>query len=314
MMSDSLDGRYKTRMCFVVSVSYSREMAPLPYVFILDWDGTIAGRVDFQSQQFQLHNHLRKHGFKPNRQYPIPPAFYPNTKLIRPGFASFIKAMQKLYPEVHFFIYTASEKQWALQEIAWVERTHGIRFARPIFTRDDCTTDASGSYRKSLAKVFPRIIRSINKLRQTPFTTAERMSILEERTMIIDNNAVYTDRGDKVLLCPDYHYSVFENLLHGIPADARVHPNIQQVIYSLVNQGLLCPLPNEMEDSMRALSRQYQWLAAKCKSITEANAAYEHDDFWKFLKKVIVQNQLKTYSSSVIRQLQDASWKRVQKK
>lgn len=312
-MSDSSKGWLQNRRRFVVSISYV-EMAPLPYVFILDWDGTIAGRVDFQSQQYQLHNHLRKHGFKPSRQYPIPPAFYPNTKLIRPGFASFIKGLQKLYPEIYFFIYTASEKHWALQEIAWVEKTHGIRFARPIFTRDDCTTDAAGNYRKSIAKVFPRIIRAISKTRQTPFSTAERMAILEDRTMIIDNNAVYTDRSDKVLLCPDYHYTVFENLLHGVPAEARSHPGVQQIIYSLVNQGLLCPLANESEDSMRALTRQYQWLAAKCKALTEANAAYEHDDFWKYLKKLIVQNQLKTYSSSVIRQLQDASWKHAQKK
>ena len=46
--------------------------------------------------------------------------------------------------------------------------------------------------------------------------------------VIIDNNAVYTDRMDRLLLCPDYNYAVFENLLHGIPMNARKHPVIQQ--------------------------------------------------------------------------------------
>ena len=36
-----------------------------PYIFILDWDGTIAGKVDYQSNQFVLHNAIRKYGFKP---------------------------------------------------------------------------------------------------------------------------------------------------------------------------------------------------------------------------------------------------------
>lgn len=285
----------------------------LPYVFILDWDGTIAGRVDFQSQQYNIFLQLRKHGFKPTRSHPIPPAFYPNAKLIRPGFGSFIKTLQKHYHEIYFFIYTASEKQWAHQEIAWVERTHGIQFARPIFTREDCSVDPSGTYRKSLAKIFPRIIRVISKGRSQPFSPQERMAILEQNTVIIDNNAVYLDRTDKLLLCPDYNYCVFENLLHGIPMEARSHPAIQQLIYSLINQGHLCPLPSDTEDGMRSLTKQYTWLAAKCKAVTDINAAYEHDDFWKYLKKLILQNQLKIYSPSVIKQLQEAVWKHMQK-
>ena len=285
----------------------------LPYIFILDWDGTIAGRVDFQSQQYSLHMTLRKHGFRTVRQHAIPPAFYPNAKLIRPGIASFVKNMQRFYHDVHIFIYTASEKQWAHQEIAWMEKTHGIQFARPIFTRDDCTIDGTGSVRKSVAKIFPKIVKAINKNRSAPFTPQERTAILDKQTMIIDNNAVYTDRIDKLLLCPDYHYAVFENLLHGIPVQARNHPAVQQYIYSLANMGLLCPLPNDQDDGMKLLTRQYEWLATKCRSITEVNAAYEKDDFWIYLKKLIIQNQLRTFSPSVIKQLQDAVWKHMQK-
>lgn len=297
------------------------QMAQLPYIFVLDWDGTIAGRVDFQSQQFTFHKTLRTHGFKPVRQHAIPPAFYPNAKLIRPGFASFIKTLEKMYPQVYFFIYTASEKTWANQEIAWVEKTHGIRFMRPIFTRDDCVVDATGNYRKSLAKVFPRMIRAISiqlsksktSVPTHTYTPKERQYILENQLIIIDNNAVYTDRPDKLLLCPDYNYTVFENLLHGIPAEARNHPVIQQTIYNFVNQGLICPLPGKSEDGMRSLAKQYKWLAVKCQTILDINAAYEDDDFWKRLKHLILQNQLKVYTPSIIKQLQDAIWKQMHK-
>ena len=285
----------------------------LPYVFVLDWDGTIAGRVDFQVQQFLFHNTLKKHGFKPVRQHPIPPAFYPNAKLIRPGFASFVKAMKKIYPEVFFFIYTASEKAWAHQEIAWVEKTHGVQFMRPIFTRNDCVVDSAGNFRKSIGKVFPRIINAVSKATHRSFTTKERISILEQNTIIIDNNAVYIDRPDKMLLCPDYHYAVFENLLHGVPTEARTHPVVQQNILSMVNQGLLCPLSAPQEDAMKALARQYEWLAVKCKGITQENHVYETDSFWPYLKKLIVQNQLRSFNVAIIRQLQDAVWKQVKK-
>lgn len=287
--------------------------AALPYVFIFDWDGTIAGRVDFQVQQFLMHNTLRKHGFKPVKQHLIPPAFYPNAKLIRPGFASFLKGMRKMYPEVYFFIYTASEKTWAHQEIAWVEKTHNIQFMRPIFTRTDCVVDSNANFRKSVAKVFPRIVKAISKANGRNYTAKERLAILEQQTIIIDNNAVYIDRPDKMLLCPDYNYAVFENLLHGIPAEARNHPVVQQNILSLVNQGYLCPMPGSNEDAMRSLARQYEWLAAKCKSITNENNSYESDTFWPYLKKLIAQNHLRTFSVSVIKQLQDAVWKHVKR-
>jgi len=287
--------------------------AALPFVFILDWDGTIAGRVDFQVQQFSLHASLKKYGFKPLKQYQIPPAFYPNAKLIRPGFASFIKAIQHFYNDnVYFVIYTASEKQWAHQEIAWVEKTHNIKFMRPIFTRDDCIVDSAGNYRKSLTKIFPRIMRVFGK--NLNLSNKDKHHILEHQTIIIDNNAVYTDRSDKLLLCPDYNYAVFENLLHGIPISAREHPDIQKMIYSMINQGLLCPMPGHNEDGMKILTKQYSWLAAKCKALTDTNATYENDEFWKHLRKLIIENKLTIYNSSVIEQLQNAIWKRYNKK
>jgi hypothetical protein len=284
----------------------------LPIIFILDWDGTIIGKCDFQSHQYTLHNSMKNHGFKPLKQHQIPPAFYPNAKLVRPGFASFVKGISKAYPDAQFFIYTASERRWANQEITWMEKTHGIQMNRPIFTRDDCTPDTVGNHRKSIAKIFPRIMKSISK--EYPLTSAQRLYVLEKQLIIIDNNAVYTDRMDKLLLCPDYNYCVFENLLHGIPLDARKHPVIQQTILSLINQGYLCSLPNDHDDGMRQLAKQYTWLASKCKAISDINTTYENDDFWKFLKLAIIQNQIKVFSPSIIRQLQDAAWKNAKAK
>ncbi len=287
----------------------------MPFIFVLDWDGTVAGKVDFQSQAFTLAQVLRKNGFRPKPLPSVLHAFSPKSKLIRPGFGTFIKALERLYQnQVYFFIYTASEKTWANYEIGLVEKQFGIKFARPIFTREDCIVDQGGQYRKSIAKIFPRICRHIGK--QRPLTAEERTYILENNLILIDNNAVYTDRPDKLLLCPDYDYAVFENLIEMIPSEARTHPVINQVVLSLINSGHMCPVPGQgtVDDFMKELTHNYTWIATRCRALVNANKIYENDDFWKHLRKLIVQNGLRKYTPSIIKQLQDASWKRLKQK
>lgn len=289
-------------------------MHSLPIVFVLDWDGTIVGKVDFQSQAFSLAQSLRKQGLRPKPLPSVIQAFSPKSKLVRPGIASFMHGMEKFYHNqpVYFFIFTASEKSWATYEINLVEKQFGIRFMRPIFTREDCVVDQGGQYRKSLMKIFPRICRAISKTR--PLSTQEKTQILENNLIVIDNNAVYTDRPDKLLLCPDYNYSVFENLVDIIPDDAHAHPIVNQMIYSLVNSGHVCPIPRQSSDFMKEITHTYTWLASRCKEITQANRLYENDDFWKHLRKLIVQNGLKKFTPSIIKQLQEATWRRLKHK
>lgn len=298
----------------------------LPYVFILDWDGTIAGKVDFQSTKHSMTKTMLRYGYK-LQQKAIPSAFYPGHGLIRPGFVNFVKAMKDMYTNCAFFIFTASERQWALQEIGWMEKTHGIAFQRPIFTRDDCTIDSNGNYRKSLLHIWPRVIRALTAKHGTNFSKNDKDKILDERTIVIDNNAVYIDRTDRLLLCPDYNYMVFEDLLEGFPPQAFQHPAVQQYLYSLMNEGLICPhslvghIPNANEggaknkkkDPMTNMAKQYEWYAQRCKIIVDMNRRYQHDIFWSYLKKLIYKNSLRVYTKSIIQQLQSAVWKRMRK-
>ena len=81
--------------------------ANLPYVFILDWDGTIAGKVEFQSARFSMIKTMTRFGYCVTQKM-IPDAFQPGHGLIRPGFAGFVKAMKEMYPNCAFFIYSLS--------------------------------------------------------------------------------------------------------------------------------------------------------------------------------------------------------------
>ena len=292
-----------------------------PTVFVLDWDGTIAGRVDYQSQRYSLQQVMRKYGFSYANQKAnsVPAAFQPGHGLIRPHLVEFMNTVRRMTDDnCYFFIYTASERKWATQEIAWVERTHNIRFARPIFARDDCIVDSGGNYRKSLKKIWPRILRVITK--NTPLTTREKEYMLHRRTVVIDNNAVYVDYVDKLLLCPDYNYLVFENLLDAVPPAAFGHPIIRQYLLGLANDGLLCPsavqnggastTSTSKSSLMKHMFSEYRWLAAKCQSVIEANSRYERDEFWHLLQKLLVKNSIRDYSGDTVAQLQHLIWKR----
>jgi hypothetical protein len=287
-------------------MSGSESKDHVPYIFVLDLDGTVVGRVDFQSHRFSMQQTMRKHGYKVASPAP-PKAFRPGNGLVRPGLSAFMTAMRQFYGNVVFFVYTASEKQWALQEVAWMEQAHGIRFQRPIFTRADCIVDAGGSYRKSIRHIAPRMVRAVSKSR--PLTKKEKEMMLERRLLIIDNNAVYVDRQDRLLLCPDYNYISFENLLDGFPAKALSHPAVQQQVLSLMNEGLVCP-PPEGSDAMARQLREYHWLLSKCKAVVEANREFEGDEFWKILRKLILRNRIRDFTRSVVQQLQALVWRR----
>ena len=154
-----------------------------PTIFILDWDGTIAGRVDYQSQRYSLQQVLRKYGYAYGKNggangNAIPAAFQPGHGLIRPYIVDFMDAVRRITNgNCYFFIYTASERRWATQEISWMERTHNVRFARPIFARDNCVVDSGGNYRKSLKKIWPRILRVVTK--NNPMSNREKDYMLQ---------------------------------------------------------------------------------------------------------------------------------------
>jgi len=284
----------------------------LPFIVILDWDNTIVGKVDYQSQKYSLEQHYKKFGLKVKKNSKVPKAFNKDSKLVRPYFLNFITELTDYFQgNIYFFIYTASERKWANTEISWLEKSHGIKFQRPIFTRDDCIVDKSGSYRKSISNIFPRMLRSMGL---TKISKEQKTELLHQRLLIIDNNAVFNDMKEHLLICPDYNFMVFENLLEDIPLSYLQNPNIRQHILSLINMGLVCPFFGKNDDINQQMYKKYEWLAIKCKHISENNTYSIKDIFFKYLTGLIVKNNLKIFTPNVIKQLQTLVWKKIEKK
>lgn len=284
----------------------------LPFIVILDWDNTIVGKVDYQSQKYSLEQHYKKFGLKVKKNSKVPKAFNKDSKLVRPYFLNFITELTDYFQgNIYFFIYTASERKWANTEISWLEKSHGIKFQRPIFTRDDCIVDKSGSYRKSISNIFPRMLRSMGL---TKISKEQKTELLHQRLLIIDNNAVFNDMKEHLLICPDYNFMFFENLLEDIPLSYLQNPNIRQHILSLINMGLICPFFGKNDDINQQMYKKYEWLAIKCKHISENNTYSIKDIFFKYLTGLIVKNNLKIFTPNVIKQLQTLVWKKIEKK
>jgi len=66
-------------------------------------------------------------------------------------------------------------------------------------------------------------------------------------------------------------------------------------------------------DVNHIMFKKYEWLALKCRTITEGNRIYIKDTFFPYLTKLVIKNNLKSFTKNVIKQLQEAVWKKAEK-
>ena len=93
-----------------------------PYVFIIDLDGTIIGDCSYQCDIYNIQN-IMKNKIKIFRtekakcETILKNSYNKKSLLIRPYFNVFMTMIKKIYPHSYIFVYTASEKEWAIKEI-----------------------------------------------------------------------------------------------------------------------------------------------------------------------------------------------------
>lgn len=96
----------------------------IPLVVVLDLDGTIIGDITPQIVSWEICNDIKSSG---GGNFYKPKDLYAKLQggIIRPYFAEFIKSLKKNIPNIEFFIFTASEKKWAMNIIGYIEK-HAI--------------------------------------------------------------------------------------------------------------------------------------------------------------------------------------------
>jgi|694.fasta_scaffold05438_20 hypothetical protein len=240
-------------------------------VFILDLDGTIIGDCIYQCEIYKIYMILAKLGIKIKINEILENCYNEKSKLIRPYFSLFINKMNEYYKNPQFYIYTASEKKWALKEIGIIEKNLNIKFNRPIFTRNDCI-NVKEHYKKSIE------------------TIKKRIKVDEPEIIIIDDNDVYIDNNSKLIKCKNYNYKYFCNYWDYIPIEKIKNKIVLNYLSTLINSNRLNPLYQLITNKNKL--EYYKWLYDKCSEITKSNKKYKKDKFWLDLTKIIINNNI----------------------
>lgn len=191
--------------------SSSHQVTVKPMVILLDFDGTLVGDVEWLASEYTLFQNQTI--VKPIKYQPAYVAQDLDNGLIRPYLREFLLMSKERYPQMEFFVYTASETEWAEFIIPRVEQRLGIKFHRPFFTRAHCVL-RQGSYIKSLDTVRPIIYKRLAKAYHMKSVTDIQSLIL------IDNTPnVLTDSRVQVV-CPTYDYQYPVDLTRQIPMTA----------------------------------------------------------------------------------------------
>jgi len=209
----------------------------LPLVVLLDLDGTLVGRVGTILCEHQLLTSLSllsgpgrpatasAAGAVPDRVLRDSITARLRYGIIRPNVLKFCK---EVGPNVELFVYTASEASWANFFVPCVEAALGVRFNRPIFTRDQCARNMH----KSIDRLLPQIARSVR--RRYPTTTPAN---LRDRVLLVDNTPdvmAAPAETPRVVVCPTYGYNYNYDVLRHVPVEvlhtgfARIAPILER--------------------------------------------------------------------------------------
>jgi hypothetical protein len=210
-------------------------MKKLPFIIIFDIDQTIIGDINMQSKENDLlefiFNTCKKEGINTECQnIDIDIQDELKNGLLRPYVCEFIETCNKKFKNVEVFFYTNSTYKWTNKTLGKsIEKALNIRINRPFFTREN-SMSLSLDLKKSLANIYPLIIKSL--LNKYPSMKYKKNTeyILNNRTIFIDdikNNIIsYTNRQ---LVCPAYdyfsYYDIYEKLITKYKMDPKIFNN-----------------------------------------------------------------------------------------
>jgi hypothetical protein len=270
-----------------------------PLVIVLDMDGTIIGDIRPQLQLVELHKSLKAQDKKVNVLNIKDFQSRLRSGIVRPYFSKFVKKLKEHNTNVEFFVYTASEKKWAHFLVPQIEKAAGVKFNRPIFTRDDCTSD----YKKTVSNIMGGIFKSLKKR----YGVLKKKD-MEDRIVIVDNTSEVFDQNNQRFLihCPTYDFKYPENIPSHI--SSNVFETHQTVITTCLNMRGL-PGPG-MSGSSGQICRQYSYLDFQTMyyphyvnvltSVNASNKNHLKDKFFAHFLELMVNKQISSFTPKTI--------------
>lgn len=266
---------------------------PTAVAVLLDLDGTIIGDVSAAVCEFEILSTHCPDKVKLFKTFLL--AQLKSTGIIRPGFASFMRAMRKR--DIDVFIYTASESKWATFLIALIEQAVGVSFARPLFTRTQCRY-MNGSYVKPCKAVLNSMCTSMKRRGNTGIFTG---TDLANRVLYVDNNdVIYKDcpHAPELVLCPTYDFRLDHDVLRLVPED--VFARHWQSIANKLSQYDVLMSRTDLTSRESARIHYYKSLAAMLAKHRPVNKHMLSDRLWPVLETVFARHNPTSFKGKTL--------------
>ena len=243
-----------------------------PFVILLDLDHTIQGNIQPQLEEYNfiefINNNFmndKKTKLRQNKDL-LHRDFMKG--LLRPHFKTFLTRMKSRFPNVEFFVYTASEDKWANYIVRIIENVIKTRLNKRIFSRSDCVVDGRDGH----------LMISINKLKPELFKILKNKYKLKKdfefkHVYLIDNNYVLKEtESNHLIKCPDYTATVNIDTLRSIPLEI-IKDNLEKISLFLLGHP---------EKSLNMLYKKIH--------LRTLNSKVVKDSYWETQLKIFKRN------------------------
>jgi hypothetical protein len=247
-----------------------------PIVFLLDLDGTIQGNIMPQLQEFDMINKINSAIImKKKIKYNISKLYSDmDNGLIRPFFKNAILEIKKKHNNIEFFVYTASQNEWAIFILDKIFKhlfgnTKVIN--KPYFTRNHCLNNGY----KSIEGVKQLIKTSLKK--KYPKSNIDSIYLVDNNLVLLPNEM------NKLIHCNTYDYVRIINPLRNLNNDVIEEHYKQLSIYLL----------NKQSSSYIHFNNQlFTKLQNESTHLNMNNKNYSKDIYWLMFSNIIQSNKL----------------------
>lgn len=261
-------------------------MKPPPSkIVVLDLDGTLIGDVTPILVEYEILNKITTPTYAKTRarQSLIDAMTYGS--LLRRG----VKAMLGT-PGIEFYVYTASETNWAKTVIRAIEQVTNVQVNRPIFTRKDCIVTNTNEIRKDLSYIKNKISRSIKKKHNL------KQVNLSNSLLFVDNTPdvlLNQSERDLQITCPTYNRAFIPDILSGLPTK------------KIVDNAAL--ISNLLQMQSVTIKNLHQFKAMYYYHLMRTNSIHAKDTndefFYKLMNAINKTHSFSTANIHVIRRL-----------
>lgn len=268
----------------------------IPLVCVLDIDGTLVGDVRYDVAEWDL---LQRIGAAP-AQRAFRSEFIKRLEqgLLRPHLSDFIVYMKSLPIGCEFFIYTASDDDWAKFIVPCIETAARVKFERPVFSRQHCIPVRARRSNdvmlyKSLDKISPVIC---NKLR--PRYPRVSPKAVKQGIFLVDNNEVLVPgERHRCIQCPTYNFLPVRNILT-LLTHQQVAAHVNTITRVLKHHGLV-PASSTMNQAIVYYNELLAVYRSQLHTILQENQSARSDVYWLALMNVFKRLQQKCVGDAV---------------